>query len=334
MALKLISSLDMNDIKQEDVMLYDEGGQGNVSGAAVVADGATGFLKDVDVRGNLVSLPDIVSGGYSSARVWAEKLAKRLLANMADERLGLRQVLKLSVGEATRQVQPLFGSCERFRTPSAAVIAVRQRGSRWEAVGSGDCCLLLEYRDGRLETVVGSSVLEKIRAAREAEIRREKPDFDNLSAEEKAKVRYFYMKQTRQSLGVFPGGYWVPFYGGDAVLDRFIGGVEPVSAAGRKINYLNRGDVWEMSVSASELKSFMLSSDGFIEKVLKFGLADAAELAAAGKTFSSLAALGQKLRQYELKSAGDVSASAMKVVQGKKETGSADDAMAMCFEIV
>lgn len=62
MALKLISSLDMNDIKQEDVMLYDEGGQGNVSGAAVVADGATGFLKDVDVRGNLVSLPDIVSG--------------------------------------------------------------------------------------------------------------------------------------------------------------------------------------------------------------------------------------------------------------------------------
>lgn len=35
MALKLISSLDMNDIKQEDVMLYDEGGQGNVSGAAV-----------------------------------------------------------------------------------------------------------------------------------------------------------------------------------------------------------------------------------------------------------------------------------------------------------
>lgn len=45
MALKLISSLDMNDIKQEDVMLYDEGGQGNVSGAAVVADGATGFLK-------------------------------------------------------------------------------------------------------------------------------------------------------------------------------------------------------------------------------------------------------------------------------------------------
>ena len=87
MALKLISSLDMNDIKQEDVMLYDECGQGNVSGAAVVADGATGFLKDVDVRGNLVSLPDIVSGGYSSARVWAEKLAERLLANMADERL-------------------------------------------------------------------------------------------------------------------------------------------------------------------------------------------------------------------------------------------------------
>lgn len=142
------------------------------------------------------------------------------------------------------------------------------------------------------------------------------------------------MKQTRQSLGVFPGGYWVPFYGGDAVLDRFIGGAEPVSAAGRKINYLNRGDVWEMSVSASELKSFMLSSDGFIEKVLKFGLADAAELAAAGKTFSSLAALGQKLRQYELKSAGDVSASAMKVVQGRKKTGSADDATAMCFEIV
>lgn len=248
MALKLISSLDMNDIKQEDVMLYDEGGQGNVSGAAA--------------------------------------------------------------------------------------IAVRQRGSRWEAVGSGDCCLLLEYRDGKLETVVGSPVLEKIRAAREAEIRREKPDFDNLPAEEKAKVRYFYMKQTRQSLGVFPGGYWVPFYGGDAVLDRFIGGAEPVSAAGRKINYLNRGDVWEMSVSASELKSFMLSSDGFIEKVLKFGLADAAELAAAGKTFSSLAALGQKLRQYELKSAGDVSASAMKVVQGRKETGSADDATAMCFEIV
>ena len=106
MALKLISSLDMNDIKQEDVMLYDEGGQGNVSGAAVVADGATGFLKDVDVRGNLVSLPDIVSRGYSSARVWAEKLAERLLANMSDERLGLRQVLKLSVGEATRQVQP------------------------------------------------------------------------------------------------------------------------------------------------------------------------------------------------------------------------------------
>lgn len=172
MALKLISSLDMNDIKQEDVMLYDECGQGNVSGAAVVADGATGFLKDVDVRGNLVSLPDIVSGGYSSARVWAEKLAERLLANMADERLGLRQVLKLSVGEATRQVQPLFGSCERFRTPSAAAIAVRQRGSRWEAVGSGDCCLLLEYRDGKLETVVGSPVLEKIRAAREAEIRR------------------------------------------------------------------------------------------------------------------------------------------------------------------
>ena len=171
MALKLISSLDMNDIKQEDVMLYDEGGQGNVSRAAVVADGATGFLKDIDVRGNLVSLPD---------RVWAEKLAERLLANMADERLGLRQVLKLSVGEATRQVQPLFGSCERFRTPSAAAIAVRQRGSRWEAVGSGDCCLLLEYRDGRLETVVGSPVLEKIRAAREAEIRREKPDFDNL----------------------------------------------------------------------------------------------------------------------------------------------------------
>ena len=112
-------------------MLYDEGGQGNVSGAAVVADGATGFLKDVDVRGNLVSLPDIVSGGYSSARVWAEKLAERLLANMADERLGLRQVLKLSVGEATRQVQPLFGSCERYETNPA-----KPRGFSWRVLGS------------------------------------------------------------------------------------------------------------------------------------------------------------------------------------------------------
>mgnify|MGYP001544059799 CR=1 FL=1 len=73
MALKLISSLDMNDIKQEDVMLYDEGGQGNVSGAAVVADGATGFLKDVDVRGNLVSLPDIVNWLNVCWRIWRMK---------------------------------------------------------------------------------------------------------------------------------------------------------------------------------------------------------------------------------------------------------------------
>lgn len=73
MALKLISSLDMNDIKQEDVMLYDEGGQGNVSGAAVVADGATGFLKDVDVRGTVVCCLNIGTGGWkplSAVRCW------------------------------------------------------------------------------------------------------------------------------------------------------------------------------------------------------------------------------------------------------------------------
>lgn len=40
----------------------------------------------------------------------------------------------------------------------------------------------------------------------------------------------------------------------------------------------------------------MLSSDGFIEKVLKFGLADAAELAAAGKNVFLIGGSGAEIK--------------------------------------
>lgn len=329
--LKLISSLDLNNIKNEDVMYYDEGCYGLVSGIAGITDGATGFLSDIDSQGRIIQVSDITREKYSSARVWAEMLSQQLLKNAKNEKYDLIQVLKLSIGEASDRMPIVTDAVCSCQTPSAAVILVRQCGDILEVIGSGDCCLIAEYHGGETLVVTGSAVLEKIRAVREAKILLENPRFDEMSPEEKAKIRFFYMRQTRETLGNHSNGYFVPFYQGDKVMDDFCEKI--FNNEFGKINYLGKGDIWTLFIPSCRVKSLMLSSDGFIDKVLKSLLADVQALWEAGKTNAGLLELGKKLREHEMMSGKDVHARTMDMIQNKRKYGSADDAVALYFEV-
>lgn len=334
MAIRLLGSLDMNDIKKEDAMRFAEKEHGGVQGVAVIVDGATGFQKDIDAAGNIIALKDIVEGKHSSARVWADILADKLLETAQSDQLGLVDGLRQAIQSASAEMPVNTKDFASFQAPSAAVIMARIKDGMFEVIGSGDCCLLVEYQDGRVDTITGNTILDNIRAQRDMRIKRENPGFDNLGKEEQAKIRFRYMKQTRESLGDPKKGYFVPFYQSVKAMDSFLGEQKVTSADNvRSINNIKRGDIWVMYARAEEVKAFMVSSDGFVDKVLKNKLAKPGELINLGKNQIYLNRLGEKLRQIEMGSDRDHHATAMKIAQGKKNTGSADDAVALCFNV-
>lgn len=334
MAIRLVGLLDMNDIKQEDAMRYSEKDIGAVAGAAVIVDGATGFQKDIDAKGNIVKLPDIVEGDLSSARVWADLLADKLLATVQNGNLGLVDGLRDAIDQASDEMPLKTTEFARFQAPSSTIMAARVKDGMFEVIGSGDCCLLVEYQNGKIDSITGNRILDDIRTRRDEKIVAENPGFENMSGEEKAKIRFRYMKETRQNLGNPQQGYFVPFYQGTEEMQRFLGEQRVVDAnQARSINNIARGDIWVMYAKAEKVKAFMMSSDGFIDKVLKNKLAKPQEIIQMGKNQHYLNHLGQKLRRIELGSDADYHAVAMKTAQGKKNTGSADDAVVLCFEV-
>lgn len=104
MTIRLLGTLDMNDIKKEDAMRYDCSLAGNVEGIAIVVDGATGFQKDIDQNGNIYVLPDITEGEYSSARIWADTLADEMLVLAKNQRNGMVEILQSAIENATRKM--------------------------------------------------------------------------------------------------------------------------------------------------------------------------------------------------------------------------------------
>lgn len=331
---KLYGSLEMNDIKQEDAMLYDDSVSGLVDGIAVIVDGATGFQKNINEKGEIFSLSDITSAEHSSARIWADILAEKLLKNAQKVDMGLVDVLKKSIEEATKDMPITRDDFESFQTPSASVLVVRLRMGSFDVIGSGDNCLVVKYKDNEVDAITGNTILDNIRAEREIKIRQDNPDFDSLSKPEQAKIKFRYMKRTRETLGDPKEGYFVPFYNSHKAMDKFLGEmVADDVSSNRSINKYGRGDIWVMHASLENISSFMMSSDGFIDKAFRKNLITKEELIAKAKKPGYLQQLGLMVRGIELNSDHDSNATAMKVAQGKADTGSADDAVALYFGV-
>lgn len=334
-SMNLLSIIEMNDIKQEDAMAFDDEGRGLVDGVAVVVDGATGFQKDIDKDGNIVSLPDITSGEHSSARIWADALAEALLRNAKDDKIGLMDILEVANQEASENMPMARDDFEAFQTPSATFILARVCKGNLEVIGSGDCGILISYKDGTIDSITGNTILENIRKERSEKIKLENPGFDSMGKEEKAKITHRYMKETRTNLGNPEKGYFVPHYNGGEAMQEFMGDMKVVKSDNkRSFNNIKRGDIWVLYANAEEVKSVMMSSDGFIEKVLKNELASKDELIKIGRNQKYIDLLARKLRETEIGSQSDQNALAMKIVNNRKpNTGSADDAMAICFDV-
>lgn len=186
-----------------------------------------------------------------------------------------------------------------------------------------------------MDVITGNKILDKIRSDRDLKIREENPCFESLSKAEKAKIQFRYMKETRQKLGNRKEGYFVPFYDGNKKMGDFLGQMNVVSQNNhRAINNIGRGDIWLMSVDAENIKSFMMSSDGFLDRIIKNKMATPEEImknVRADRNYINN--LGQALRIVETGSDDDFNAVAMKLAQGKKATGSADDAVALYFDV-
>lgn len=334
-SMNLLSTIEMNDIKQEDAIAFDAEGRGLVDGVAVVVDGATGFQKDIDKDGNIVSLPDITSGEHSSARIWADALAEALLRNAKNDKIGLVDILEIANQEASENMPMVSENFEAFQTPSATFILARVCKGNLEVIGSGDCGILISYKDGDIDSITGNTILENIRKERSERIKLENLGFDSMSKEEKAKITHRYMKETRTNLGNPKKGYFVPHYNGGEAMKDFIGDMKVVKSDNkRSFNNIKRGDIWVLYANAEEVNSVMMSSDGFIEKVLKNELVSKNEFIKIGRNKKYLDLLARQLREIESGSQADQSSLAMKIVNNKKaNTGSADDAMAICFDV-
>lgn len=334
--LHMRGSLDMNDVKFEDAKAFDINGSDNVDGIAVVVDGASGFQKDINEKGEIVKLPDIIDGNKTSASVWAEILADKLVKNGKKGELGLVDVLENSIFEATMEMRPLINKeFKTFQTPSSPVLMARVHNGKLEILGSGDCGILIEYTDGKVEAVTGSTILDEIRAKRSEKIRRENPGFDSMSPQEKAKIQFKYMKETRANLGDREQGYFVPHFDSNAKMKNFLGDLNCVSSdKNRSLNKIERGDIYEILAPVDRVKSFMLSTDGFLEKVLKHEFCSKEELIKNCKQKGYINRLGEVLRAVEQNSQSDFNAVAMKMInKSVKAAGSSDDATALFFEI-
>lgn len=334
--LRMCGSLDMNDVKFEDAKAFDIEGSDTVEGIAVVVDGASGFQKDINEKGEIVKLPDIIDGERTSASVWAGILADKLTANGKRGDLGLVDVLENSIFEATQEMRPLINKeFQTFQTPSSPILLARVHNGKLEIIGSGDCGILLEYTDGKVEAITGSTILEEIRAKRSEKIKQENPGFDTMSPQEKAKIQFKYMKETRANLGDREKGYFVPHFDSTAKMKSFLGDLNCVSAdKNRSINKIERGDIYEILAPVDKVKSFMLSTDGFLEKVLKHGFCTQEELVQNCKQKGYINQLGEALRAVEQNSQSDFNAVAMKMInKSVKSAGSSDDATALFFEI-
>jgi len=245
------------------------------------------------------------------------------------------EIMQQAIENATKKMPVINNNFENFQCPSASALLCRIRGGSFEVIGSGDCCLMVEYNDGNIDLITGNEILEKLRTDRDLKIRKENPGFEFLSKEEKAKIQFKYMKETRQNLGNRKEGYFVPFYDGNKKMSDFLGTMNVVSQTKQRgINNIGRGDIWLMLADAENIKSFMISSDGFLDKIIKNKIAHPREIlknAQIDKNYINK--LGRILRKIETGSNDDFSAVTMKLAQGKRNTGSADDAVALYFNV-
>ena len=315
----------MNDVKGED-------GYGfcTQSGIAVICDGASGFHKDFDENDNLVPIKDLTDGDVTSAKAWADKLTKYMLSGLK-KGMSLEKALKQAIADATKCFPLKNRDFKKFQTPSATIIAIRVTEDGFEAIGSGDCGMLLDFGGGNVLSIVEDKVLPAIRAKREASIHEAYPNFDNLKKEKQATIRYRFMQQTRESLGSYNGGYFVPYYGGAEKMDDFMQTFQKAEGKYVTITSYGRGDIW--TLKAKSVKSVLISSDGFLKKVLQCKLVKFDDLISKAKTSGYLSELGKELRGLE-KNLIDVSVQVVKAVNGQPDTGSADDATALFFEII
>ncbi len=316
--------VDMNDIKKEDA--YRVG-----KDIAIVVDGATGFQKDIRPDGSIVPLAQITNETLSSARIWAENLAESLYKRAKTDPSCWMTILKKSMREASRKMPLVRSKFEAFETPSSPVLMMRVLHGVMEVLGSGDCGLLIKYKDGSIDSFVGSAILEEIRQKREEKIRSIFPDFNDKTKEEQAKIRFYFMKETRRNLGNFKNGYFVPHMNGTKNMHRFVGKQKVVSAnQNRSLNYHQRGDIWELYAEVDKIDTLVLSSDGFVERILKNQLATAADLLEAVTDPVKITKLAADLRAVDLTSDSNPHAMAMKTVnKSVQKTGSADDATAL-----
>ena len=316
--------VSMNDIKREDA--YRVGND-----VAIVVDGATGFQKDISSDGTTVPLADITNQEYTSARIWAETLAQSLYEKAQTDSSNLTTILAKSIKEASAKMPLIRSDFASFETPSSPVIVMRVLNGMMEVLGSGDCGLLIKYKDGLIDTFVGSAVLENIRKKREEQIHSLYPDFDSKTKEEQSKIRFYFMKETRQKLGSFPNGYFVPFMNQESMINPFLENRRVVSSNhNRSLNYYQRGDIWELFAEVEKVDTIILSTDGFVERILKNRLATPKMLLNCIKGPTHLKQFAKKLRKVEISSLSNKETIAMKLLNGcKKNTGSADDATAL-----
>ena len=149
--------------------------------------------------------------------------------------------------------------------------------------------------------------------------------------EEQSKIRFCFMKETRQRLGSFPNGYFVPFMNQGNIINPFLENQRVVSAThNRSLNYYQRGDIWELFAEVEKVDTIILSTDGFVERILKNRLATPKMLLNCIKGPTHLKQFAKKLRKVEISSLSNKETIAMKLLNGcKKNTGSADDATAL-----
>lgn len=321
--------INQNDIKYEDACAL-----GN--DIAVVADGATGFHKKI-VDGKIIHVPDVTQESYSSARVWAELLSKHLCQEAENHEIGLVQALKNAIHSASHEMQSkMTRPFEKYETPSAPVLAVRISKGMFEAVGSGDCGLVVKFADNALDVWVGNPVLDKIRQARSQKIAQQYPGLKSLSKQEQALVQFPFMKETRKTLGDPEKGYYVPFYQGEEAMEAFLKTLtqQEDKHHQRLINLYSDGNIWEYFAPAAQVKSCLLSTDGFIERAFKQNLITASKLALLMEDKDSLQELSTTLRKKEIFADNDQNAMTMKIINGRAaKTGSADDMLALFYTV-
>ncbi|OPZ78242.1 MAG: hypothetical protein BWY78_00682 [Alphaproteobacteria bacterium ADurb.Bin438] len=246
--------------------------------SAVVVDGATSSLingcdpSKLDENGNPTKIPEHLLEA-TNVSLFSRKLSTEVAKQMSENPTKAPiEIYKMSITN--------IGSNAPYKNanvplldikPSATISMIKENGAKLEGMIIGDQTVLIGYKDGTYDMLIADKAIKRLEEKRKDVIKTQHPEYDSLPKDKQKIVRSKVMKEwMRTKLGK---EYYVPYSCGSESFEKFVDEKTKTvdENKNRKIEKFGE-DVVTFSADKYEVDSVVMSSDGFVERALKYKL--------------------------------------------------------------